>query len=436
MTSHLSAEIAGSLDFRDLDQTVPTKMPLVEQWLERHAGTSPLAGVTALLIQHQLGNQVPMAKALIQLGLSPNQIHWLDIPYTSSPIVRAALQDFGIPKVNFRTHEYRVTEAYAPYQRRRVQQILCEFMRDPPDCLLVLDDGSYFLEAMATFKGCLPRVVVVEQTTRGLIKVEENASLRQCSEKIPIINVARSRPKMTLEPPFIGHSVCASLFRRVRERVTDLTNERCLVLGFGAIGQRVAQFVSLYLGCRRDHVYIFDTDPERRKQAATLGYSLWNRDDLRTRFLLVVGCSGRSSFGLGDYVYLENSAILASASSGTVELSRQDFIEFADSSSLDDIEIIRDKIDELDVHSDLRFRLIDREATFLNGGFPINFDGRVNCVPSRYMQPTMLIMVAGAIQALGTSETGIIPLDPEVCDWVDKAFRIELGCEASVLNDP
>ena len=117
-SSPLSAEIAGSLDFRDLDQTVPTKMPLVEQWLERHAGTSPLAGVTALLIQHQLGSQVPMAKALIQLGLNPNQIHWLDIPYTSSPIVRAALHDFGIPKANFRTHAYRVTEAYAPYQKR------------------------------------------------------------------------------------------------------------------------------------------------------------------------------------------------------------------------------------------------------------------------------------------------------------------------------
>jgi hypothetical protein len=145
-------------------------------------------------------------------------------------------------------------------------------------------------------------------------------------------------------------------------------------------------------------------------------------------------CSGRSSFTIGDYVYLKKGAVLASASSGSVELSRQDFIDLADGSSFDDIEIYRDGLNESDVHSDLKFRLVDCEAKFLNGGFPINFDGQVNCVPGRYIQPTVTMMVAGAVQALETTGTGIIPLETEFCDWVENAFRTELGDEASVLN--
>jgi hypothetical protein len=91
MTSqHLSDEIKTGLDFRDLDQKIPERMPVLEQYLERYAGTYPLSGVTALFIQHQLGNQVLMTKALLQLGLNPNQVHWLDIPYTANPIVLGA----------------------------------------------------------------------------------------------------------------------------------------------------------------------------------------------------------------------------------------------------------------------------------------------------------------------------------------------------------
>jgi S-adenosylhomocysteine hydrolase len=435
MTSqHLSHETKASLDFRDLDQKIPERMPVLEQYLKRYAGTYPLSGVTALFIQHQLGNHVLMTKALIQLGLNPNQVHWLDITYTANPIVRTALQELGIPRENFRVHSYTVTEPYMPYQRRRVQQILYEFMRDPPERLLVLDDGAYLLEAMATFKQRLPRVAVVEQTTRGLIKIDENASLRRYSLEIPIINVAKSRPKMTLEPPFIGRAVCAALFRRLHKRIGDFAGGSCLVLGFGAIGQRVAEFINSYLGCPRSHTYIFDTEQDRRGQAARLGYSLWNRDDLHTRFDLVVGCSGRSSFTIGDYVYLKDGAVLASASSGSVEMSRQDFIDLADTSSFDDIEIYRGGLNESDVHSDLKFRLVDCEVEFLNGGFPINFDGQVNCVPGRYIQPTVTMMVAGAVQAIETKGTGIIPLESEFCDWVEDAFRTELGVEASVLN--
>jgi len=286
---------------------------------------------------------------------------------------------------------------------------------------------------MATFEEGLQHVAVVEQTTRGLIKIDENASLRQCAKEIPIVNVARSKPKLSLEPPFIGRAVCAALFRGLGRHGVDLSSGTCLVLGYGCIGQRVSEEIASRLGCGRDRVFVYDPDPTRQRLAESRGHTLWNRSDLTTRFGVVVGCSGRSSFAIGDYVYLADKAVLASASSGSVELSRQDFIDLADMSPYDDIEILGDGLRLRDVHSDLVLRLPGRRATFLNGGFPVNFDGRVNCIPPRYIQQTVTMMLAGAVQAVTEERFGVVDLDPDFCAWVDREFRALLGEEASLL---
>src|SRR4249920_1496278 len=154
------------------------------------------------------------------------------------------------------------------------------------------------------------------------------------------------------------------------------------------------------------------------RQAKADGFSLWDRGE-RIRFRLVIGCSGRASFIVGDHVLLEDGAFLASASSGTVELSREDFIELVDLNPLDDIWIDRNGLDESIVHSDLRFHFVDREATFVNGGFPVNFDGRVNGVPAHYIQPTPTMMCAAAVQAVRATRNGLLALDPAFSRWLD-----------------
>jgi len=77
--------------------------------------------------------------------------------------------------------------------------------------------------------------------------------------------------------------------------------------------------------------------------------------------------------------------------------------------------------------------LVDREATFLNGGFPVNFDGSVNCVPAHYIQPTPTMMCAAAVQAVRATNRGLLALDPDFCRWLDAEFRAELADEASLL---
>jgi S-adenosylhomocysteine hydrolase len=419
------------LEFLQLDQEIPQHMPILDRWVRGQRSSRPLEGVSALFIQHQFGNQVPQARAMLELGLEPEHLFWLDVPYTSNASVREALVDLGIPRRNMiSAHDYQVLDPYAPYQRRRVQSIIHSVLSDPPERLLVLDDGAYFLEAASCFVKRLPDVVVVEQTARGLIKMASSAAMRLYAQSIPVVNVARSIPKKTLEPPFIGRAVCAALLRNLHDRFSTHHRGRCLILGFGAIGSQVATFVSKYLGFPHDLIHVFDPEPLRIREAHDRGYSLWEREDLNTRFQLVIGCSGHSSLTVHDYVYLEDGAILASASSGSVELSREEFIELADSSEIDDIEIMRQGLNEANIHSDLRFQLVDREATFLNAGFPVNFDGRVNCVPSRFMQPTATMMVAASVQAISCTAKGLVELDPSFCAWLDREFRHELGDEA------
>jgi hypothetical protein len=139
---------------------------------------------------------------------------------------------------------------------------------------------------------------------------------------------------------------------------------------------------------------------------------------------------------VGDHVYLDDGALLASASSGSVELSRQGFIELADSSAGDDLWIDRTRLNERNVHADLKIHLVGRSATFVNAGFPVNFNGRLTVCPTRFIQPTPTMMVEAAIAALRAGRKNVLELGNGFPDWVDKAFRELLGEHVSWLSPP
>jgi S-adenosylhomocysteine hydrolase len=258
-----SGEERVQREFEGMNDSIPSSMPILEEFVARHKSSLPLKGVTALLIQHQLGNHYLQAKALLELGLDPQKLIWVDVPYTSNGAVRAALEHCGVPRGAFRVHDYKVLVPYAPYQLRRVQSVVRELLADPPESLLVLDDGAYFLEAMCTIKPRFPKVVVVEQTTRGLIKIEQNATLLRYAQGVTIVNVARSRPKLTLEPPFIGRAVCDALLRGIAKHSKGSLPGPALVLGYGTIGRRVAESLVKCLGFSPGMLYIHDPDAAR-----------------------------------------------------------------------------------------------------------------------------------------------------------------------------
>jgi hypothetical protein len=145
----------------------------------------------------------------------------------------------------------------------------------------------------------------------------------------------------------------------------------------------------------------------------------------------VVGCSGTTSFRTGDRVFLEDGAILASASSGSAELSREGFIELADTHISDDI-FVRDRatLHSRSIHSPIDIHLVDRDVRFLNGGFPVNFDGAVNCVPPRFIQATHTLQVGAALEARATQGIGLVPVSEDLCGWVETRFKALLAAES------
>jgi S-adenosylhomocysteine hydrolase len=428
-TASLALEAAARLGAGSYqaDEEIPASLPMIERLVsERFRGTAPLRGVTAVLIQHQLGDIVAMVNALIQLGLSPSSIHWIDIPYTAHPKVARRLQGLGIPNDQFAPRRYRLDRPYAPYQRRRVQELILALRAKlgPTDRLLVLDDGAYFLEAAACFADPPGRLFLVEQTARGARKLRDDAAIKRYSEAVPVVNVAEARPKKNLETPFIGQAVCHALLTAIESRMDSIAGGPLLVLGFGAVGRAVAESLNTTAGIRRSRIYVADPAPAARRRARDAGFRVWRRDpDEWPRFSLVVGCSGTTSFSVGDRAYLADGAVLASASSGSAELARDQFIELADTHERDDIRVLdRAGLRTRHIHKAICVELVDRTATFLNGGFPVNFDGRVNDIPPRFIQPTKTLMVGAAVEALQTRARGLVSPSQGLMRWVEDRF--------------
>lgn len=426
-------------DYYPLEQEIPDHMPLIDLLLSRYKIQQPLRNTTALFFQHQLANQVPMTSALIDLGLSPDKIYWVDIPYTSNKATRKELRKLGV--IHFDTcKDYDLLQPYAAYQRKRAINAYKKILALDPEHLLVLDDGAYFLEAASYFEERPSKCVIVEQTSRGMIKLKDNKAMQHVLEHIPLINVAKSKLKAALESPFIGLSVCAALDNHLKSYLKKSKGDiRCLVLGYGNIGQSVVHYLQSIEGIQNINIFIHDTsnddDLDNNKKNDINQYQQWDRSNKET-FDLVIGCTGNTSFDFGDYVLLNDNAVLVSASSGAIEFNRRNMIEQGLLSEFDDVWIGDVKIDH-DLHADIPIHFPGRDVTLLNGGFPINFDGRMTINKSEHIQIAMALMVEAAVMST-TLDVGAHDkqtLNTEICIELAKMFYKENANDLDVLPD-
>jgi S-adenosylhomocysteine hydrolase len=429
------ATASGEAPMRPFDPSARQRMPLLD-WAATRAGEAePLRGWHVLFLQHQLENHLPQAEVILDLGVRVEEFHWMDIPYTSSSEIREELiQRRGIPRANFICHDYSLEQRYNSYQRLRVIHWINAFIKahgvDAP--LLVLDDGGYFLEAMICLRQHLKRLVIVEQTTRGIIKYNHNAAIRYYCSQVPVINIAESRPKKQVEPAFISAAVCGATMDKIANLPTAIAilrqSPRVLVMGYGAIGKAVATDLVERIGIERTDVHVFDVNEEAQQLALSHGFSAWDRSEFKGGFGggfgIVVGCTGTCSFNMWDYVHLAPESLLISASSGASELAREDFVEYAQATDSDDVHVLNPEGLEVgDIHADIRLQVIDHTIHIANGGFPVNFDGHLNRIPAEQMQITQAMMVYGAIQAVRSiGQGGLVPLDEVFADELIEKF--------------
>lgn len=407
------------LAFEDLPQVPCHSLPLLDRVVDHARGMAPapLSGWTVLMIQHQFANQVPLPAALVALGARPADVHWLDVPYTAHPVAVDEVVRRGVPRRNMRVHELRLDQPYEPYQAERVTKVLAELRGEQVDRLLVLDDGAYTLGALARGAWRPPRLAMVEQTTRGHIKCELDAAVAREAARQPVVDVARSGPKVELESHVIAHTIRVALQARLDHGLGASSRVGCLVLGYGAIGATMAQVVRNSGIVPEDAIVVWDPRREAVIRGAADGFAIWDRTQ-PARFGLVIGTTGQTSFSVADVRHLAERSWLVSCSSGSVEFDREQFVERALAAG----QVVAPR-DLTDIHADIELALDGRRVTICNGGFPINLNGDLCVAPNEYIQTTTALMCTAAVQATCEERRGWLPVDRERQDLIANGYR-------------
>lgn len=395
-------------------------LPLLERYRRRRSAS--LAGVDVLFVQHQLAPFTARVRAMYDDGLERSRAWFLDIPYSTSRVVRRHLRE-RLPSDRQIAEPFDDPFAcYSRAQHDRAMTLLTRLAdRSGDGRVLVVDDGAYVLRTLASagasdglrerFRGAR----VVEQTTRGHRFLESAEGHRIVQDlDIVAVSVARTATKVRFEAPCIGAAVAQAVRRLVAQQ--DLEPRRGLIIGYGSVG--AASAAELRRGYANLGLDIVDANQDRLEAAAAHGFgtarALPTSVARHRRYDLVVGCTGGTSFTWDNRNLLADVAVLASGSSAAVELDRARLVERADENPLDDFEMLNDRTaDASNIHADIRFALHPRRRfTILRAGFPVNFDGEPEHVPTILIQPTHCLLYAAVVQALACASPGFRLLEP------------------------
>jgi len=187
--------------------------------------------------QHLLEPQLEMYKKFIDFGFLPENIFILGKIYSSNVEVIEEFRKMGISVEQPEFDNKSFNSQHIENCKKLIDKISDEAVN------IILDDGAYLINE-ARSRNIL---FAVEQTSSGFRKLEKE------NLHFPVINVARSKTKLTQESPLIA--------RLVAERIEDylrnlnIKNPKFLIVGLGPIGDSVRQILDkdfLVLGIDRE----------------------------------------------------------------------------------------------------------------------------------------------------------------------------------------
>jgi S-adenosylhomocysteine hydrolase len=421
----------AEFDSELIPSTIPEELPLIDRFRRERPGRGLFSDVDVLFIQHHIGPLIAKLEAMVAEGLDRKRCWFVDIPYSTNSEIRAELGKRGYRKDHMTGLFSDPLEDYDESQSIRMTYLMQRLAdRDRPRRLLVMDDGGYFVrylknvtlhspELLRAFKGA----AVVEQTTRGhrYLKQLKRDVVDACG--LSVVSIARCHTKLKFEAPFIGASVSRALVRSCgEERLSGM--KHIAVIGYGAVGKATVE--QLAQKTRRALIDVIDVDEQALRAASGVvssrGTRFRGRKELsrERQYELVLGCTGYNSFRLDQRGLLADDALLASGSSAAVEFNRTGFVELADRRSDDELRILdRAKTRKAGIHSPIRFAQEGGKTfTFLNAGFPVNFDGRMESLPARIIQATHCLLYAACIQALNQKQPGLKRINSADDQWI------------------
>jgi hypothetical protein len=261
--------------------------------------------------------------------------------------------------------------------------------------LLVIDEGALAVRALSAgdLADSFKRIAITELTARGA------AYYHLFSVKAPIADVARSNAKKTIEPPIIASSMFSRLAFQL-ERI-GFGNGNCHigVVGAGAIGGALIEMLKEN-GFR---VVWFD----RRIRGGVNSLS-----ELSSISDVLLSSTGEGMDWAEAVLDGGRSFVFSNTGSSDIEFRMWALRSMTLERPEVTFEVER-------VSAPWRGRVILRNSrdgersVFLNGGFPINFDGTPDPIPAHRIQLTRTILMAGAVQAANLSDAGVHTLNAE-----------------------
>ncbi|MEZ4273615.1 MAG: hypothetical protein R3C68_19910, partial [Myxococcota bacterium] len=121
--------------------SIPEAMPLITRAAQMIPADS-FAGFYAVCVQHVLGTQVPLFKALASKGLEPDRVEIVGVPYSTNFITQSVMKNLGYhintPSLS---DQWDVEQAMARAVQSALERILKRACMDGQP-ILVMDDGG------------------------------------------------------------------------------------------------------------------------------------------------------------------------------------------------------------------------------------------------------------------------------------------------------
>ena len=328
---------------------------------------------------HVLGSSVGLIKSLLALQFDARSIVIVPKVYSTIRTAEEPLEYLGCNVIRYNAEEHFTPGYYDNFAHKglkagiRQARLICQLQKKRR-CILV-DDGGMLTEQWSAWREPSDGfdAVSLQQTASGLFHHRVSAVRR--------ISVAGSAAKRHFESKIIVAGVLKKLKSlRMLSRPRELA-----VIGLGSLGSTIART----LKADGHHVLTYDSKREKSLNEIERKDS-WHSCVREAE--IVLGCTGRN-FMHGEILELsglKSGKIFVSLSSRDVEFK---------SLLLSDAGLSRDR-----PLRDMRVKF-DRKLSHVvaNGGFPINFDRKIEWEEPEDIWLTRGLVLIGILQALAVA---------------------------------
>lgn len=398
----------------------PPRMAALEKLQKQLAKPDELKGFSFFGLQHLFMSSATLFGALESTGIEPKDMRLQGKIYSTNYRAAAHLEERGATVAG--SSRRLVSDDFEKEMAESVEWELNQLIdklphppeKNPKPQVLIIDDGGKAIQILhKKFPEFAGYFVAVEQTRRGARAVREIADL-----KCPVVNVAESWAKLKWESPMIGHSVMLEVTRKLDELEKGGvdTGKEATILGYGAVGQAVAQALTQ----RGFNVHVFDPDPKRRAKAKAEGMQPHAKmKDALPHGQTLVSCVGKRTLTPQHHDLLPDGAIMVNAASSDDELGPEDLTPFRTTQTARDAAgdmwalfqgtPVNTGQSHATAHSDSVIRKTNgKELLLVNNGYVINMTGEQDPIPARYIQLTRSLLFLGALAAKRADKPGLI----------------------------